>query len=124
MGYFNIDLLKSSSTDFLQVRYCNNFLPTITWPTRVTDQSVSLIDNILTNTACNSNYTSGVFIADISYHFPIFLRTHPCQDKDDSRFYARHYSESNVNYFVNTMRNVEWNDNEIVGVNDAYTNDW
>lgn len=121
MGDFNFDLLKSSSSDFLQLLYSNNFLPTITRPTHVTNQSVSLIDNILTNTTCNSNYRTGVFITDISDHFPIFLRTHPCQDNEESGFYARNYSESNVNYFMSTMRNIEWNViNEIVDVNDAY----
>lgn len=121
MGDFNFDLLKSSSSDFLQLLYSNNFLPTITRPTHVTNQSVSLIYNILTNTTCDSNYRTGVFITDISDHFPIFLRTHPCQDNEESGFYARNYSESNVNYFMSTMHNIEWNViNEIVHVNDAY----
>lgn len=46
MGDFNIDLLKDSSSYFLNTTYSNNFFPVINRPTRATDNSTSLLDNI------------------------------------------------------------------------------
>ena len=48
-GDINIDLLKTnckSTQNYLDVMTSNNFMPTITAPTRITDNSVSLIDHI------------------------------------------------------------------------------
>lgn len=54
LGDYNIDLLSSGSSDFLNTVSSCGFYYTITRPTRITDHSASLIDNILTNVAlCN-----------------------------------------------------------------------
>ena len=48
---FNIDLLKCDSnknvSDFLDFIHFTNLLPNITFPTRLTSRSQTLIDNIL-----------------------------------------------------------------------------
>ena len=53
MGDYNIDLLNSESHDltneFVDLMYCNEFLPLISRPTRITSTSATLIDNIFTN---------------------------------------------------------------------------
>ena len=52
-GDFNIDLLKaechSPTTDFVNCLFSHSFYPAINKPTRITDTSATLIDNILTN---------------------------------------------------------------------------
>ena len=46
--------------------------PLIDKPTRITDHSATLIDNIFTN-ELDSNINSGLLISDISDHLPIFV---------------------------------------------------
>ena len=61
-GDFNIDILKHNS----------KLYPLIDRPTRISNQSFSLIDNIFTNVT-NYNITSGIFINDITDHLPVFV---------------------------------------------------
>ena len=49
----------------------SSFYPKITLPTRITDTSNPLIDNILTN-VYDDNHVSGILINKISDHQPIF----------------------------------------------------
>ena len=53
-GDFNIDILKYDTIpkyqDFYTLMASNGFLPHITLPTRITDTTMSIIDNIYTNT--------------------------------------------------------------------------
>ncbi|KAJ8030379.1 hypothetical protein HOLleu_26789 [Holothuria leucospilota] len=73
-GDFNIDLLSHVSSSFkdnfenLLSSHC--FYPTITYPTRVTDSTTTLIDNVFTN-HYNLKLKSSIFETDISDHYPI-----------------------------------------------------
>jgi len=77
MGDFNINLLVSDThvptSNFLNSMLSHNLLPVISKPSRITDTSVSLIDNIFTNVN-HSNCKSALIYDDISYHFPILLQ--------------------------------------------------
>ena len=74
MGDFNIDLLKSGSytytTDFIDAMFAHSFLPSINLPTRITEHSSTLIDNIFINCS-NQSVQSGVIYYDVSDHLPI-----------------------------------------------------
>ena len=74
-GDFNIDLLKiencSSIANFYDSMQALALLPVIHKPTRITDESFSLIDNIFTNKV--SNFEAGILTFDVSDHFPNFL---------------------------------------------------
>src|SRR6218665_1213681 len=52
-GDFNIDLLKTGdhdpSQDFINIMNSESFLPTINYPTRITNHSATIIDNIFVN---------------------------------------------------------------------------
>ena len=76
MGDFNIDLLKfksHSATDgFLNTLGSNFFQPYIMQPTRITNHSATLIDNIFFNSI--EHFTiSGNLVYDLSDHLPNFL---------------------------------------------------
>ena len=75
MGDFNIDLIKvdmqNQTKDFVHSLYGNAFYPTISKPTRVTEHSATLLDNIITNIT-GYCMKSGVLYNDISDHFPVF----------------------------------------------------
>ena len=67
MGDTNIDLFKTNdhnkSSEFIDLVYSYNLFPLITKPTRVTENSATLIDNIFTNDFKeNLNHHQGFFI--------------------------------------------------------------
>ena len=76
IGDFNINLLNYNShnkkKDFLNTMISHYLLPHILHPTRVTDHSSTVIDNIISN---NTSYEtiSGNIMTQISDHFPQFL---------------------------------------------------
>ena len=78
MGDFNIDLLKFSSNNkisiFVNLINSNDFFPCIDRPTRITAHSATLLDYIITNDT-STKIRSGVFVTDITDHFPIFTTT-------------------------------------------------
>ena len=73
-GDFNLNLLKYDDDPivrmFLNVLYSFSLFPVISKPTRITDTSASLLDNIFVKTPIN--YTAGSLISDLSDHFPVF----------------------------------------------------
>lgn len=75
-GDYNIDLLNTkkhkATEDFTDTMYSINLYPLITKPTRITNHSATLIDNIFTN-ILDGNVASGILINDISDHLPIFM---------------------------------------------------
>ena len=76
MGDFNINLYNYSShtetNDFINLMVSNYLLPHILHPTRVTDHSATIIDNIFSNN-CELDTLSGNLLSQISDHFPQFL---------------------------------------------------
>ena len=76
MGDFNIDLLKSESCDytkrFLEQLYASSYIPLILQPTRITQHTATLIDNIFTNDIkIIESSTNGIIYSDISDHLPV-----------------------------------------------------
>ena len=78
MGDFNFDLLKhstnNSSLEFLESFLSSSFLPLVTKPTRVSNHSATLLDNIF----CNSLPLpeSLIILSDITDHYPIMSFIH------------------------------------------------
>ena len=76
-GDFNLDLLKLNSDthvqEFTNQLASHSFFPVISKPTRVTNNSASLIDNVFCNSFTNS-ISSYIIYNDISDHFPIAVR--------------------------------------------------
>ena len=76
MGDFNINLLKYDTDnlrhEFLEIFLSNSFFPLVSKPTRVTNISSTLIDNIFSNFIPHSD--SYIMLSDISDHYPIFTQ--------------------------------------------------
>ena len=76
LGDFNIDLLTASLRQYSSQFYGNvvscSLLPVFTKPSRITLNSQTKIDNILTNFPLY-NCISKIVIDNISDYFPIFL---------------------------------------------------
>ena len=73
-GDFNIDLLKhethNNTKQFLDTMNSLGHYLLTDKPTRITDSSTKLIDNIFTN-ELRFNLTSGIMFNDISDHLPM-----------------------------------------------------
>ena len=81
LGDFNINLLNQSShqatSDFLDILYFGGFIPLISRPTRITENSATLIDHIYTNSYhVNTAMYQGVLVTDITDHYPVFHISH------------------------------------------------
>ena len=100
-GDVNIDLLNyylnNKKKIFFQKMVSMSLFPLINQPTRITNQCHSIIDNIYTN-SINENIISGVIIADISDHFPIFsILQKDIHKKETEQFFnLRANSEENI----------------------------
>ena len=48
-------------------------IPTVNKPTRVTRNTATATDHIITNSVINAEFKTGIIKTDISDHFPIFF---------------------------------------------------
>ena len=76
-GDFNIDLLKinerSDFYDYLLTILSHGLLPIIIFPTRLEQNSASLIDSIFSNLSTVMYHSSGILLSDISDHLPYYF---------------------------------------------------
>ena len=112
MGDFNIYLLNvgkiQSVNDFLNILMLHSMIPLIHEPTRVTDRSSSLLDNIFTNDSCY--IYSGILFTDISDHFPVYCicDTDILKSSCETDFYKRDLNENNIIMFLQLLYSTEW----------------
>ena len=106
MGDFNINLLNSSShshtNEFVNTMFSSSFSPLINRPTRISDSTATLIDNIFTNHHGGSGeYLSGILPTDISDHFTIFhiISTGRLFNKIEETFSHRIINDTTINTF-------------------------
>ena len=128
LGDYNLDLLSYSihnqTSDFVDMIYANSYIPLINKPTRITNQSMTLIDNIYTNITY-SNIDRGIFYTDVSDHFPVFCILNSDRSKNlKSEFInKRIYSTKNFEKFQEKLSKTDWI-NSILSLNnpqDAFT---
>ena len=113
LGDFNIDLLtcdtEISHSKFLDVLGAYQILPSITLPTRITDTSSTLIDNIFTS-PLNCSSVSGNLTVSISDHLPQFLILNTdCSSKYKPELpFRRDWSNFDGVSFKEEFENVDW----------------
>ena len=110
MGDFNFNLLNYEShtetNDFLNTMISHYMLPYILQPTRVTDHSATVIDNIFSNNT-EHNTLSGSILSRISDHFPQFLvMTKVNIDYKRCSFAKRDFSNLNEQKFISDFSNI------------------
>jgi hypothetical protein len=111
-GDFNIDLLKYSTSnqaaEYIDLLFSFGFLQVIPKPTKVTDNSATLIDHVLTNTYCKT-YESMALCSHVSDHFPIlhFLAC-PSAATLPKFFEYRDFSENAIIKFKDSIQRFNW----------------
>lgn len=112
LGDFNINLLNTdnhpATSEFVELMYSFSLFPLISKPTRIQQNSATLIDNIFSN-QINCNLLNGILVWDVSDHYPIFVvdnNSSVQQTMNQHRF--RDYSETNIRKFINEISIVNW----------------
>ncbi len=105
MGDFNINLMNydnhAQTNDFINLMFSHHLQPSVLHPTRITDTTSTLIDNIFVNTAVDSNIQSGNILSLISDHLPQFCIVNECTfDYKNSSYFAYDYSKFDANKFL------------------------
>ena len=112
MGDYNIDLLKinshTDSENFLNTLGSSCFLPHILKPTRITDHSASLIDNIFFNSL--EHYTiSGNLVYALTDHLPNFIIFNKFSAlRNNLKVYKRDFSTLDEAAMIEEVRTVNW----------------
>ena len=92
----------------------NNFLPTIVMPTRITQNTATLIDHIYyyeghNNDSCTALVKSGNILSDISDHLPNYIILYKrAATVCNKRPLIRIFSEKNEQTFSSYLQNTDW----------------
>ena len=112
-GDLNINLINrihNPTTHFLNTILTQNFIPHITLPTRITESTATVIDNILVkyNKSITENeIVSGNLFCDISDHLPNFILFGKDKPKQN-RPYIRIFSDKNIQKFREYLKSTDW----------------
>lgn len=124
MGDFNLNLLNYEThldtNAFLDILASYFFTPHIIQPTRITDHSATLIDNIFFNSV--SHHTiSGNILDDLSDHLPNFIIVNKFSNLPKHfKLLKRDYSRLDNDKLIGDLQNINW-DNELTNCSDAST---
>ena len=119
LGDVNINLLHYDShtptKDFVSLLLSQHFLPYIFHPTRISDQSSTIIDNIFSN-VCNLDTKSGNILTQIVDDFPQFSIVSKIGITNKAMSYYQHnYSQFDQGQFLADFNNLTFdylNDNQ------------
>ena len=112
LGDFNCDLLKFDSDyevqQFLDIMGSNSLCPQITLPTRITDTSKTIIDNIFCSPISDKQYFSGNIFSGISDHLPQFLMIGKLDTPKASANFKRQWSKFDREKFILDYLEIDW----------------
>jgi hypothetical protein len=114
LGDFNINIMHydthTSTAEFLDLMYTSSMLPLITKPTRITNNTYSLIDNIFHNDVLQNYFINGIIYTDISDHFPVFsIKTNNPLSAQQKTHKYRNFSAVNIDKFKKKLSEFNWN---------------
>ena len=111
----NIDLLKSNehtnTRKFLDLILDSGLWPVITRPTRITQRSATLIDNIYISKNLQCKFDSAILVDDISDHLPLvaLLRQTKITDMSPIEFMSRRLNNTKISRIHQKLRTTDWN---------------
>ena len=110
----NLDLLKSHlshpTNDFIELNLDREMIPCITKPTRITNKSATLIDNIMISRSLQRNYASLVVTDDISDHFAclVILKDQNKSTKGPKYMKTRNLDDQKIANIVVSLQEHNW----------------
>ena len=111
----NMDLLKSEAhtqtSKFLETLHDENLFPAITRPSRITQTSATLIDNVFLSEILYRQFDSALLIRDISDHLPllVLIKQTKLMDKTPIEFKSRKLNKDKITRIKNILFNTDWN---------------
>ena len=126
-GDLNVNLLNmekhQGTKEFVNLMYSFRLYPLLTKPTRVTQDSATIIDNIFTNYLGKS--FNGIIINDsISDHLPIFTISKCISKRKKTKIEfktIRNINDTNFKHFIDELSTTDWAEMyQILDVNLAY----
>lgn len=111
LGDFNLDLLNydshTATGEFVNLLLSKQLLPYVVHPTRVSDNSSTIIDNIFAN-VFDQETVSGNILTQITDHFPQFLIVKHAGITYKNLSYSYHdFSKLNAERFQNDFANLD-----------------
>ena len=109
----NLDLLKhhfhTATKDFIDMNLDLNLIPTITKPTRITNTTATLLDNIIVGRLFH-NYTANIAISDISDHLPILMSSYQPKmyKKQPMTITSRVLNEEACTKIMESLDQIDW----------------
>ena len=110
----NMNLLNSTRhklmEKILDIILGYNLLPLITRPTRITQQSAILIDNIIVSEQLHKSFDSSILISDISDHLPTvaLLKQTKILDREPFEFEIRNLTTEKIDKIKTELLHVDW----------------
>ena len=98
---------------FVNFMFQNDLIPTVNKPTRVTRNTATAIDHVITNSVINAEFKKGIIKTDISDHFPIFFIFKCVVYTIEAReefIYKQNYSGNSIATFKQKLCEVNWNE--------------
>ena len=114
MGDFNINLLNydkhKPTADFIENVFSYSYIPLITKPTSITNNSATLIYNLFTNnTQPTSKKHVGILYTDISDHLPIYcFETNVKTQNVDRIIRRRLINTQTIATFKQKLHSIDW----------------
>ena len=115
LGDFNINLLNYENSEdvkfFVDTVQSFSIFPTISKPTRITNNSETLIDNILLSSNTKKTYFSGNLSIGISDHLPQFLILNETKyNTNKNHTIYKDWNRFNYGEFKESFRRIDWNE--------------
>ena len=112
VGDMNFDLLKFEIHDKTEILldngFAHGFLQLVSLPTRISNNSATLIDHIYTNATLN-NFETYIILSDISDHFPIcHIISDKTKEKKPNYIQVQNFNEENILSFKEDLSNTNW----------------
>ena len=113
LGDYNIDLLKHDShiqtERFLDIMYSNYLVPLSCKPTRETETTATLIDNVFTNNYnVNDQFLQGILTTDISDHYIIFHVWDKICPSNDQFQLVRLTNDKRMGAYKRSISDTDW----------------
>ena len=122
----NLDLLKSNThgetQSFLDLNFENSIFPCITRPTRITNTSATLIDNIFIRQNLHKSFDACVIIHDISDQLPSLINIHDQMHSNNNtlEFACRSLNKERIALVNDLVLSSDWSTLNKCDVNIAY----
>lgn len=112
LGDFNLDILQfgiiPNANKYIELLFANGFLQTVTRPTRISLNTATCIDHVITNKIYNS-YDTTLIVSKISDHLPIvYTRDAGMVGTPPPVTASRNFSAENINKFKLSLGGLNW----------------